>query len=455
MVIKFNFDQEKCRKYLIKLPKINQNPEQIITIYNPKDFFDRLIKSISKAKKFIYLVALYLEKDQSGNKLLKEIYKAKNKNPNLEVTIIVDLNRSKRRSFGEDKGLTNSDWYLKIAKTYKHINVPIYGIPLSINEALGVLHLKGFIIDDHVFYSGASINNAYLNKFIQYRYDRYHIIYNRLLANSMLNFIKTKLLAKQSVRLNTIYSIINKKNFFINRNSRAIRKNLKSSKYIYISENCNNKLSITPILGLGKKSLLNSVIHNLVCSTYSKMILCTPYFNLFSLLIKDISNILKINKSVEIIVGDKISNDFYIPDNIKFNITGIIPYLYEINLRRFMKKNQKYIDNGNLTIKIWKNNNNSFHIKGIWIDKKWILLTGNNFNSRSWYLDLENAILIHDPKQEIKNQFDKELIKINKHTTCIKHFKEVENISNYPSKIRKIIRNINIVQIDRLIKKIL
>uniref|UniRef100_A0A1A9UK62 CDP-diacylglycerol--glycerol-3-phosphate 3-phosphatidyltransferase n=1 Tax=Glossina austeni TaxID=7395 RepID=A0A1A9UK62_GLOAU len=205
---------------------------------------------------------------------------------------------------------------------------------------------------------GASISNAYLDEFsARNRYDRYQMIYNNSLANSMLNFIRSKLLIENSMCLN------NHKRY-----SRILRKKLKASRYYYHKDFCHDQLSIAPILGL------------------------------------DISKILSLNKTVEIIVGDKIANDFYNSDKNSFKIISIIPYLYEINLRNFMKNYQNYIDSGNLIIKLWKNKNNSFHVKGIWVDKMWMLLTGNNFNARAWALDLENAILIHDPKQEIYSQ---------------------------------------------------
>ncbi|MDQ1237799.1 MAG: CDP-diacylglycerol--serine O-phosphatidyltransferase [Wigglesworthia glossinidia] len=455
MIIPRHFNQKKYQKYLIELPKIKQYSKNIITIYNPKDFFNLLIDKISKAKKLIYLAILYLEKDQAGLKILKTIYQAKTNNPNLEVAILVDWYRAHRTVLGKKKDMTNSDWYSYMANKYKNIDVPIYGIPINLNEALGVLHLKGCIIDDYIFYSGASISNEYLNQFnTKYRYDRYQVIYNRTLSNSMSNLIRSKLLIEKSILINKISSY-NKKKFFIRRYSRVLRKQLKSAKYFYNKDSCYDQLSIIPLLGVGKNNLLNRTIHNLVCSTKYKLTLCTPYFNLFPLLIKDISKILNLNKTVEIIVGDKISNDFYNPDNSVFKIISIIPYLYEINLRNFIKNYQNYIDNGNLIIKVWRHKNNSFHIKGIWVDRIWTLLTGNNFNARAWALDLENAILIHDPKQEIKNQRKQELSYIYKYTKRINSFQEIEKISDYPKKVKKIIRNIQIIHFDRLIKKIL
>jgi CDP-diacylglycerol--serine O-phosphatidyltransferase len=57
--------------------------------------------------------------------------------------------------------------------------VPIYGVPVQSREWMGVMHLKGFVIDDALLYSGASINDVYLHRFDRYRLDRYHLIENR------------------------------------------------------------------------------------------------------------------------------------------------------------------------------------------------------------------------------------------------------------------------------------
>ena len=66
-----------------------------------------------------------------------------------------------------------------------------------------------------------------------------------------------------------------------------------------------------------------------------KLTICTPYFNLPAILVRNIIQLLREGKKVEIIVGDKTANDFYIPEDEPFKIIGALPYLYEINLRRF------------------------------------------------------------------------------------------------------------------------
>lgn len=148
-------------------------------------------------------------------------------------------------------------------------------------------------------------------------------------------------------------------------------------------------------------------------STEKKMIICTPYFNLPTILTRIISKLLRDGKHIEIIIGDKTANDFYIPPEKPFKIISALPYLYEINLRRFICRLQHFVDSQQLTIRLWKDGDNSYHLKGIWIDNNWQLLTGNNLNPRAWGLDLENAILIHDPQKVLLQQ--KQRIKMYNH----------------------------------------
>jgi CDP-diacylglycerol--serine O-phosphatidyltransferase len=75
--------------------------------------------------------------------------------------------------------------------------VPVYGIPVQTSELFGVLHLKGFVIDDVVIYSGASINNVH--KQDKYRHDRYLLIQNSVLATTMVDFIRQHLLLASAV----------------------------------------------------------------------------------------------------------------------------------------------------------------------------------------------------------------------------------------------------------------
>lgn len=137
---------------------------------------------------------------------------------------------------------------------------------------------------------------------------------------------------------------------------------------------------------------------------------------------------------MEIIVGDKTANDFFIPEDQPFKIIGALPYLYEINLRRFLSRLQYYVNTDQLVVRLWKDEDNSYHLKGMWVDDEWMLLTGNNLNPRAWRLDLENAILIHDPQHELAAQRERELELIRTHTTVVNHYRELQSIADYPVK---------------------
>jgi CDP-diacylglycerol--serine O-phosphatidyltransferase len=93
-------------------------------------------------------------------------------------------------------------------------------------------------------------------------------------------------------------------------------------------------------------------------------------------------------------------------------VIAALPYLYEISLRRFAKRHQRNIDSGQLNLHLWRDGDNTYHLKGMWIDQRYTLLTGNNLNPRAFRLDLENALLIDDPKGEWLEPRAKELEEI-------------------------------------------
>ncbi|MGL4858330.1 MAG: CDP-diacylglycerol--serine O-phosphatidyltransferase, partial [Enterobacteriaceae bacterium] len=382
------------------------------------------------------------------------LYLAKQQRPALTIDIVLDWHRAQRGRIGCDTQCTNADWYCRMAQQHPDVEISIYGAPVNTREALGVLHLKGFIIDDLVIYSGASLNNVYLHHQGEYRYDRYHLLRNASLADTMVEYIQQHLLTSPALqRLDqqpraTSASLKNKIRYF--------RHQLRSAGYQFNADNCSDtELTVTPIVGLGKKNLLNKTIQHLLASTHYQVTLCTPYFNLPTPLVKRIYALLRKGISVEIIVGDKTANDFYIPDNEPFKIIGTLPYLYEINLRRFISRLQKFVNNGQLTVRLWKDGSNSYHLKGIWVDKQWLLITGNNLNPRAWNLDLENGILIHDPQQQLADQSRLELESIRTHTSKVIHYQQLDTLRDYPIKVRKLLQRLRRIRVDRLISRLL
>lgn len=447
------FKRSKHQQHLAQLPKLPQTVADVHTLYSPADFRTALLEAIANATTRIYLVALYLENDDAGRDILNALYQAKRQRPELKICVLVDWHRAQRGRIGAAAAHTNADWYCEMAANNPEQSVAIYGVPVNTREALGVLHLKGFIVDDTVIYSGASINDVYLNQHDKYRYDRYQLIANAQLADIMVGYIRQHLINASAVH--RLDRADRPKSPEIKNETRMFRFALRQANYQVRAKAGNDELAVTPLVGLGKPSILNKTVHHLMASADQKLTLCTPYFNLPALLVRNIIYLLRQGKQVEIIVGDKTANDFYIPEDQPFKIIGALPYLYEINLRRFLSRLQRYADTGQLIIRLWKDGENSYHLKGMWVDDEWQLITGNNLNPRAWRLDLENAILIHDPKQEMREQRLKELEHIRTHTSIVDNYQDLQSIQQYPVKVRKLIRRLRRIRIDRLISRIL
>ncbi|RPH26047.1 CDP-diacylglycerol--serine O-phosphatidyltransferase [Buttiauxella warmboldiae] len=447
------FKRNKHQQHLAQLPKLSQSVDDVETLFSPADFREALLQKIAGATRRICIVALYLEQDDAGKAVLTALYQAKQQRPEMEVTVLVDWHRAQRGRIGAAATNTNADWYYRITGEYPGVDIQLYGVPVNTREALGVLHFKGFIVDDCVIYSGASVNDVYLHQHDKYRYDRYQVIHNPQLSDIMYSWMQENLVRGRAVhRLNTQHR---PKSPEIKNDIRLFRQELRDASFHFQGTADNEQLAVTPLVGLGKTSLLNKTIYHLMPCTEQKLVICTPYFNLPAVLVRNIIQLLREGKQVEIIVGDKTANDFYIPEDQPFKIIGALPYLYEINLRRFLSRLQYYVNSGQLIVRLWKDDDNSYHLKGMWVDDEWMLLTGNNLNPRAWRLDLENAILIHDPKQELTAQRDRELALIRTHTTVVQHYRDLQSIAEYPVKVRKLIRRLRRIRIDRLISRIL
>ena len=197
--------------------------------------------------------------------------------------------------------------------------------------------------------------------------------------------------------------------------------------------------------------MIRSIFH----ATEHDLILFTPYFNLPNVLARDISALLKRNVNITIVVGDKTANDFYIPEEKPFKTIAALPYLYEVNLRKFARKHQAAITQGNLKLHLWKHDSNSFHLKGVYSDNRYALLTGHNLNPRAWRLDLENGLLIEDPHKELQPLMQQELDNILVQTRQIKDYKEIDDLKSYPDKVKQLISRLKRIKADKIIKGII
>jgi CDP-diacylglycerol--serine O-phosphatidyltransferase len=438
------------------LPKLRSFPltADAVTILSGAAEFRRcLLEKIASATQRIYIVALYLQQDEAGQEILDALHAAKLARPQLDIVVVVDWLRAQRGLIGAGKQPGNSAWYQEATRTHES-EVPVYGVPVQTRELFGVLHLKGFVIDDCVIYSGASLNNVYLHKFDKYRYDRYHLLQNHALADSMQHLIQHGLIASKAVHRLDLPNLPTTRS--LRNDIGDLRSRLKHATYdTTLGSTMRGELSVSPLLGLGKNNPLSRVICELIASAQHQLTICTPYFNLPLAVTREINRALGRGVKIDIIVGDKTANDFYIPPSEPFKVIAALPYLYEISLRRFAKRHQESIDSGKLNLHLWKDGDNTYHLKGMWIDKRYTLLTGNNLNPRAFRLDLENALLIDDPKGELLESRSKELGEIFQNTTRIERYLDLETLLEYPPAVAKFLKRVSRVRIERLLYRML
>lgn len=441
------------RSSLQQLDGIPLAIDAVKILHAAAEFRHSLLEQITLAHKRIYLTVLYLQHDEAGSEILHALHAAKAARPELEIAVLVDWHRAQRGLIGAGKQAGNAGWYQIEAQAHAS-EVPIHGVPVQSRELFGVLHLKGFVIDDCVIYSGASLNNVYLHKYDKYRHDRYHLLQSKELADCMVQFIRRHILGSPAVHRLDRTDV--PPTGGIRREIKEFRKQLKLARYAPAAANGDPQgLSVTPLVGVGKNNPLSRNIIELIAASRAQLIICTPYFNFPIGVMREINRALKRRVRIDIIVGDKTANDFYTPPSEPFKAITALPYLYEASLRRFAKTHQAAIDAGHLNIHLWKDGENTYHLKGLWVDEHYTLLTGNNLNPRAFRLDLENALLIHDPHLALAQQRQAELDSIFLHTARLRHYRELETLKNYPDGVRKLLGRLGRVRIDRLLYRVL
>lgn len=436
---------------LNKLGGIPLESDSLSWLLTPRALKTELLERIANAEHSIYIAALYLEDDEAGREVLSALMDAKARKPELDVKVLVDFHRARRGLIGHKGDSGNYHMYRKVIEAAEH-PIDILGVPVKSREFMGVLHLKGFIVDDAVIFSGASLNNIYLHQQDKYRFDRYHVIESAELARSMRQMIKTYLV--DDIAVTSLTQAKGRERLPLKSEVSSLKHRLTKAEYRF--EQTNTGSRVTPLVGLGrKKNQLNRVVVAMVEESQESLFICTPYFNPPYILVRALAKHLRKGKKIDIVVGDKTANDFYIPPEETFSTIGALPYMYEQSLRKFAKRQQWAIENGQLNIHLWKDGRNSFHLKGICADQKNHLITGSNLNPRAWALDLENGLLLQDENGDWAREFEKEHEHILEHTERLFHYSQIETLHNYPAPVRKLMKRIKRLKADFLLRRIL
>jgi CDP-diacylglycerol--serine O-phosphatidyltransferase len=444
----------KAQAWLDALPAFAVPAAAIEVLADPAAFRERLLALIAQARQRIVLVALYLQDDEAGREILDALYDAHARHPALRISVFVDWHRARRGLIGKVRSEGHAGMYREYAAR-RGDGVAIYGVPVQNRELFGVLHLKGFVIDDHVLYSGASLNDVYLARHQRYRLDRYHLLRHRGLADAMADFVRREFVGCAAVpRLDqpglpataSLQPAI-----------RELRHRLELAHYDVPHEQPSaGDVAVTPLAGLGTvDNRLNTTILALLRCTRERVVLLTPYFNLPRPLRAVLGQLLRRGCQVDIMVGDKAANDFYIPPEQPFRSIGLLPYLYENNLRRFARAHRAHMGRGQLNLYLWRHGDNSYHLKGLYIDDDVALLTGNNLNPRAWALDLENGLLLRDPEGRLSGCHHAEWDALRRHATRLGGYRELPGSRGYPPEVRRLLRRLRRMRLDRLLNRLL
>lgn len=440
------------KRRLAKLPSTALNAANVDVLCQASEYHAKVHELIRSARRRIVITALYLQADEAGEAVLRALFEAKQQNPSLDVRVYVDFHRARRGLIGQANMKTNADFYKEVAADYSH-PIEILGVPVKRRELFGVLHLKGFVFDDTVLYSGASINNVYLGQPARYRADRYLLITNRQLADDFVEG-HSQVLDDRQVVQNLLLDSPEAAQAY-KPHHRNWLKHAKQNRFPQHGQS-QDPLRASLLMGMGRlRNPLNQTLLALLALAEREVLIYTPYFNPPPVLAKALRKCLKRGVKVTIVVGDKTANDFFIPPTQKFSRIGGLPYLYETILRKFVKANQSFIDQAQLDVRLWKHEDNSYHLKGISVDGMRHLFTGHNLNPRAFSLDFENGIFVADELQQLQPLLQKEQQHIFANTSQIQHYSQIETASQYPEPVRKLLAKIKGVGVDLVLKRLI
>ena len=440
------------RRRLAKLPKTDLVAETVSVLWSAADYKSTVLDLIQRAQHRIVITALYLQADEAGEQILRALFAAKQQKPDLQVTVYVDFHRARRGLIGQEGARTNNDFYREIAKDYD-LPIQIIGVPVKKRELFGVLHLKGFVFDQTLLYSGASLNNVYLAEQSRYRADRYLVLQNQVMTDAIVQ-AHQRLFGdeEQTPELLDDEAYVSQA---VKRQSRLWLKHAKATRYQY-EDKTDSALRASLLMGLGRRNNeLNSTVLALLAVAQQDVLIYTPYFNPPVALARALRKCLKRGVTVTIVVGDKTANDFYIPPGQRFSKIGGLPYFYETILRKFVRANQKFIDSGLLHVKLWKHEDNSYHLKGLSVDGVKHLFTGHNLNPRAFALDFENGIYVEDELQQLKALLEQEKQVITAHAKEIVHYSEIETVRDYPDLVQKLLGQLRRIGADLVVKRLI
>jgi CDP-diacylglycerol--glycerol-3-phosphate 3-phosphatidyltransferase len=311
------------------------------------------------------------------------------------------------------------------------------------------MHMKCYIIDDHVVLSGANLNDQYFTN----RQDRYVCIHDRSLANYLEQVID--IIADYSQQLtvdgqfdsNVDVLDARQRTRILNEvGSRLKQLTLDHNRLQSCSTQTNelqeNQAQIVPLMQMKcfgvtqdetfTKALLEQLPAN------SRLRLTSGYFNLTrcysNLLVEPENNRNRVQ--IELVAASEETSSFYqAPGLLKH-----IPSVYTRLIRQFLQQMQaKRLDN--IRIRSYFRSKWTYHAKGLWLfeprrDSLLVTIGSPNFGYRSVHRDLELQCALYTRNRRLRDAFDAEYENIERHTSIVS---SVNDLPQVPIWIRLIV----------------
>ena len=433
------------------------NATQIELLYEPHQFYDKLVTLCTNAQQRISIASLYLGIGQLESNLVTTISHNAKQNQELKVNILLDYTRGTR-------GETNSKTILQsIVNQSQNILFSLYHtpnlrgltkkiVPARWNELIGLQHMKLYIIDETVIISGANLSNDYFTN----RQDRYIVINDKALSNFYHNLISTV----QEFSLRVTATDINlhpnwthlpyagaKETFVSN------AKELIHDFFQTVSEQQSNMLEnspeadtwIFPFVEMGQLGIHHdSIVTKRLFSSalpQSKLNLATGYFNLTDSYMDTLTN--DCQAECHILMAHPTANGFLGAKGP----AGSIPDAYSQIAKTFHQKLCQSGQTDRVKLYEFEKPNWTYHAKGLWYylpDSTLpdvTLIGSSNFGERSVNRDLESQICLVTVNDKLRNQLQAECDNLYKFGHKAEQHLEVRTIPKWIRAVVAIFRN--------------
>ncbi|KAK3590846.1 hypothetical protein CHS0354_024584 [Potamilus streckersoni] len=461
------------------VPCFEVNGGDITVLTEPEQFHKTLKMMMRNARSRIVLASLYLGIGELEQDLVNSIQEAcqhaeESGNKNFEVHILLDYTRGSR---GQNENSRTMLLPLLKEFTNRIVHIHLYHapdlrgfvkyiLPERWNEAIGLSHIKIYLVDDSVIISGANLSDSYFTN----RQDRY-VQFNKCpeLADYFSQLVQTvslfslqlqqdntltltsgwdihpfedsddgtrfKAAAREKVKnLNKCFAAsyeqrVSSGRQSINPDSREVTQETNSEKMR--GSNCVDTL-VFPLLQMGSFGVTDdeNVTKILLRTTEGgdEVLLTSGYFNLTDQYMQTILH--EALARFKIVMAAPEANGFYGARGL----SGAIPSAYIYIAYLFHQQVHQFHQNRRISLYEYFRDNWTFHAKGLWYylpnDTLPVLtLVGSpNFGYRSVYRDLECQVAIVTQNKALQQQLREEHVRLFQSSSVVTPatFREVD-----------------------------